>query len=82
MNGVQGKAGWRWIFIIEGIITIAISGLVWLLVPDFPEKSTFLRANEKEYLLYKLEADKGHEKLDIKKVNWLKELTDYKIWFP
>ncbi len=37
MAGLAGLNGWRWIFIMEGIITILI-GLVgyWLLV-DFPD---------------------------------------------
>ncbi|KAF2202432.1 MFS general substrate transporter [Delitschia confertaspora ATCC 74209] len=82
MNGVDGKEGWRWIFIIEGLFTIAISVFVYLIVPDFPEKAKFLTPMERENLLNKLHADKGDEKLDLKSIPWLKILTDYKIWFP
>jgi MFS family permease len=82
MNGIQGKEGWRWIFIIEGIFTIVISFFVFLFVPDFPERTKILSAADKEHLLLKLHADKGDQKLDIKSVNWVKTLGDYKIWFP
>lgn len=58
IDGVQGKEGWRWIFILEGLITVVISFLVFWLVPDFPEKTTFLTATEKEHLLETLRLDK------------------------
>lgn len=82
MNGIQGKEGWRWIFILEGTFTIAISFLVFLLVPNFPEKTTILSGAEKAHLLEKLKHDKGNQKLDLKSVNWIKVLSDYRIWFP
>lgn len=82
MNGIQGLEGWRWIFIIEGLATIAISFLVFMFVPDFPEKSNILSGAEKEHLLEKLRRDKGDQKLSLKSVNWLAVLSDYKIWLP
>jgi len=82
MNGIQGKEGWRWIFILEGIITIVISFLVFLLVPDFPESSKILTSAEREHLLEVLRLDKGNQKIDIKGTNWLKVICDYKILFP
>ena len=82
MNGIQGKEGWRWIFILEGVITIAISLLVFILVPDFPERTKILNATEKEHLLETLRRDKGDSKIDIKGTNWLKVICDYKILFP
>ncbi|KAF1967825.1 MFS general substrate transporter [Bimuria novae-zelandiae CBS 107.79] len=82
MNGIQGKEGWRWIFIIEGLGTIAISFLVFLFVPDYPEKTTILSGAEKTHLLEKLRLDKGDQKLSFKDVNWFAVFTDWKIWLP
>ncbi|KAH7132175.1 major facilitator superfamily domain-containing protein [Dendryphion nanum] len=82
MHGIHGKEGWRWIFVLEGILTILISILVVLLVPDFPEKANFLTAEEKRHLLMKLHNDKGEQKRDLVSVNWFKILSDWKIWFP
>ncbi|KAF2015107.1 MFS general substrate transporter [Aaosphaeria arxii CBS 175.79] len=82
MNGIAGKEGWRWIFIIEGLLTIFISFFVFFFVPHFPEKSDILTPAEKAHLLQKLKADKGDQKLDLRSVNWFKVLSDYKIWFP
>ncbi|KAJ4305760.1 High-affinity nicotinic acid transporter [Kalmusia sp. IMI 367209] len=82
MDGVQGKQGWRWIFILEGLATIAISFFIFLLVPNFPEKTNILSGTEKEHLLEKLRRDKGDQKLTLKSTNWFAVLTDYKIWLP
>ncbi|KAF2005679.1 MFS general substrate transporter [Amniculicola lignicola CBS 123094] len=82
MNGIQGKEGWRWIFIIEGCFTLFISFFVFLLVPDFPERTKVLNANEKAHLLAKLRYDKGDQKISFQSVNWFKTIFDYKIWFP
>ena len=82
MNGVQGKEGWRWIFILEGLITVLISFLVFCLVPDFPERTAFLTASEKEHLLETLRLDKGEQKVDVEGTNWVDVIFDYKIMFP
>jgi sugar phosphate permease len=82
MNGIQGKEGWRWIFILEGIFTIAISFLVFILVPDFPERTKILTPSEKQHLLETLHHDKGDQKVDVKGTNWLKAIFDYRILFP
>ncbi|KAK7682553.1 hypothetical protein QCA50_014353 [Cerrena zonata] len=36
LNGVHGLAGWRWLFIIDGIITLPIAFLGFLIMPDLP----------------------------------------------
>lgn len=82
MDGIQGKEGWRWIFLLEGLFTISVSSLVFLFIPDFPERTNTLTADEKAHLLDNLRRDKGDQKRDMKSVNWLKTIFDYKIWFP
>ncbi|KAK0223546.1 MFS general substrate transporter [Armillaria fumosa] len=39
LNGVHGLAGWRWLFIIDGIITIPIALLGYLIMPDLPHNT-------------------------------------------
>jgi MFS family permease len=73
---------WRWIFILEGIFTIAISFLVFILVPDFPERTKILTPSEKQHLLETLRHDKGDGKVDVKGTNWIKAICDYRILFP
>ncbi|OBZ66170.1 Pantothenate transporter liz1 [Grifola frondosa] len=36
LNGVHGLAGWKWLFIIDGVITIPIAVLGFFIMPDLP----------------------------------------------
>ena len=51
MDGLGGYEGWRWIFIIEGIVTVVIGiATFWLLI-DTPELATrWLDPDEIRYL--------------------------------
>ena len=37
MAGLAGLNGWRWIFIMEGIITIVVGFVSYWLLVDFPD---------------------------------------------
>ncbi|KAJ3776044.1 MFS general substrate transporter, partial [Lentinula raphanica] len=39
LNDVHGLAGWKWLFIIDGIITIPIALLGFLIMPDLPHNT-------------------------------------------
>ncbi|KAI0117439.1 MFS general substrate transporter [Daldinia grandis] len=63
LDGVGGYEGWRWIFIVEGLITCFISIFVVWLCPNFPQyaQSWFLSTQERDRLEYLLEASRGAE---------------------
>ncbi|KAK8004299.1 Vegetative incompatibility protein HET-E-1 [Apiospora arundinis] len=50
MNGVRGLAGWRWLYIIEGIITVVWAFLCIFLVPKDYETAYFLNEEEKDLM--------------------------------
>ncbi|KAF8860412.1 MFS general substrate transporter [Acephala macrosclerotiorum] len=81
MEGVGGYAGWRWIFIIEGLMTVVTTLIGIFCIPDCPDKSTFLKPEEKAYLLSMLKADAGPSQPDHYNFIVMKEcLLDPKIW--
>ncbi|KAH7310010.1 major facilitator superfamily domain-containing protein [Rhexocercosporidium sp. MPI-PUGE-AT-0058] len=81
MKGVGGYSGWRWIFIIEGLMTVVTALVGLFCIPDYPEKSTFLKAEEKEYLLEMLKIDGGPSRPNHYNFVVMKEcLLDPKIW--
>ncbi|KAI9740132.1 MAG: hypothetical protein M1818_004883 [Claussenomyces sp. TS43310] len=50
MNGVAGYAGWRWVYIIEGIFSILCVFVVWFGLPNDPSTSYFLTAEQKDIM--------------------------------
>ena len=47
MDGVGGKPGWAWIFILEGLFTILLACASPWFVRDFPESAKFLSEAER-----------------------------------
>ena len=60
MDGVRGLANWRWIFILEGIATIFVGFMSFLLVTDFPKEATWLTEKEKKFVIARTKADEAH----------------------
>jgi len=82
MDGMRGYHGWRWIFILEGLLTCVISFVLFFTISDFPEEVTWLNAEEKEFIKARLHADVGqsrrHDPLTPRGV--LNVFKDYKIF--
>lgn len=51
MNGVAGRTGWSWIFILEGLFTILCAIASFWVIQDFPETAKFLTSTERRYSL-------------------------------
>ncbi|WP_314172166.1 MFS transporter [Streptomyces winkii] len=51
MHDVLGLAGWRWVFLIEGLPAVLLGILVFLVLPNGPKDAKWLRPDEREYLL-------------------------------
>jgi hypothetical protein len=64
LDGVAGYSGWRWIFIIEGLVTVVAAIVSKFLIVDWPEKSRFLNDQERALLLARLESDRGEARMD------------------
>ncbi|KAF1951395.1 MFS general substrate transporter [Byssothecium circinans] len=80
MDGVGGYAAWRWIFIMEGILTIVIATLAYPLIVPFPEHATFLPAAQKSLLLSRTKHS-GHDPNDtMTPAKALSCLSNWRIW--
>ncbi|KAJ9626725.1 hypothetical protein H2204_009995 [Knufia peltigerae] len=76
------KEGWRWIFIIEGAVTIACGFFVPFFLGEFPEKSIWLNDRERHIAKRRLTFEVGghsYEKEPLLKS--LRALLDWKIAF-
>jgi MFS family permease len=63
MNGLAGLTGWRWIFIIEGILTVILGFASYFLLVDFPDKAhkswKFLTEREAKFIIDRVDRDRG-----------------------
>jgi sugar phosphate permease len=86
MDGVAGLGGWRWIFILEGIVTVVVGATLYWILPDSPQTASWLEPWEQQYLINRLAQDsgtKGGRVQTAEKFQWryiIAALTDFKIW--
>ncbi|KAF2673693.1 retrograde regulation protein 2 [Microthyrium microscopicum] len=59
LDGVHGLRAWRWLFIIEGIVTITIAFISFFILPNFPRTTTWLTPQERALAVWRLEEDIG-----------------------
>ncbi|EKG11490.1 hypothetical protein MPH_11379 [Macrophomina phaseolina MS6] len=57
MSGVGGLKGWRWIFIIEGLLTVVVSLFAYLFITNYPSTAPFLTTKERTYIEARLTRD-------------------------
>ncbi|POR38436.1 Putative transporter [Tolypocladium paradoxum] len=50
MDGLAGYAGWRWVYIVEGIFSFAVAPVVWFGLPNDPSNAYFLSAAERDMM--------------------------------
>ncbi|KAI9055663.1 hypothetical protein LZ554_000606 [Drepanopeziza brunnea f. sp. 'monogermtubi'] len=81
MNGTGGHSAWRWLFILEGIPSCLSSVFVFFFLPDYPETSKWLNADEKALAASRLRfgASHGHDS----SLTWAQAketLTDWRLY--
>ena len=59
MNGMRGYLAWRWIFILEGVLTCVVALCFFFAIPDFPEDAKWLTEDERAYVKARLRVDQG-----------------------
>ncbi|KAF2679694.1 MFS general substrate transporter [Lentithecium fluviatile CBS 122367] len=73
LDGVMGREGWQWLFIVCGIISLPIAFLGYFFIPDFPEttRAFYITKEEAERQCKRLveqgQKPLGHNPWDCKK---------------
>ena len=82
IDGVGGYRAWRWIFILEGLMTVVIAVVSFFTVSDFPELAKWLSDDERKLVVQRLAADQGasgiEEKIQFKELVLV--FRDWKIF--
>lgn len=82
MQGVLGFAAWRWLFFIEGGLTVVVAISAFYVLPDFPEKpAPWLTHAELELARQRMIADagKGAEGADNQTEGFFLAMRDGKV---
>lgn len=85
MDGLGNLSGWRWIFVIEGLITCLFGIGGYFLIVDFPENSSkswnFLSERESAFIVARVQNDRSDVIPEPFKLGaYLKNALDLKVW--
>ncbi|KAJ5724573.1 hypothetical protein N7493_006301 [Penicillium malachiteum] len=82
MDGVGGKSGWSWIFILEGLATVVIGVASFWCVHDFPDQAKFLSEKDRARVIRRLALDQqsSAEHEDFKMSYFWASVKDWKTW--
>lgn len=65
MRGIGGYEGWRWIFIIEGLLTFVFALVSYVYFPMYPDESSFLTPKERRFITHKIKHSSNAENMKI-----------------
>ncbi|TIB93662.1 hypothetical protein E3Q19_00860 [Wallemia mellicola] len=83
MRGVGGLEGWRWIYIIEGLLSFIVAMGSFFFIQDFPDKSKLLNEDEKATWYRYIETQQGMRFDESIPFTWSQAtsaFTDYKMY--
>lgn len=84
LDGVMGHAAWRWLFFIEGGITMGVALLGALLLPDLPHNTRWFSEEELAVARLRMAEDTGEADADSHDQKTfdglLMAVKDYKVY--
>lgn len=87
MQGKLGRAAWRWLFYIEGALTIFVAFCAIFILPDFPAttRRKWLSEDERRLAMRRMEEDAGvgdEAETELGHTAGLvMALKDWKVWW-
>ncbi|KAI0555423.1 MFS transporter-like protein [Xylaria curta] len=82
LDGVHGLAGWRWLFLIQGVVTVAVAIAGFFILPDTPLTTRWLTEEERQLAHARIARDtteKGYMPTSTWSGLW-DAARDYRTW--
>ncbi|KAL1852413.1 hypothetical protein Daus18300_012172 [Diaporthe australafricana] len=85
LHGAEGRAGWRWAFIINGVCTIAVALAAFFLLPGYPERPNplakfYLKPRHIEIALARARRVSRKPQIGITLKDFLRCFTFWQLW--
>lgn len=86
MDGLGGLAPWRWIFIMEALLTVLVATIAFALLVDYPQNAhkawNFLTQREAAMMIRRVENDRADTEADqtFRLAKFLRPALDWRIW--
>ncbi|KAK0382135.1 major facilitator superfamily transporter [Colletotrichum limetticola] len=80
MNGLHGLSGWRWLFIIDGLMTVPVAIYGFVCFPDTPHTTTAFYFTEEEKVLARSRVPEIQERSPLTFRFAKKVLTSWYWW--
>ncbi len=74
MDGFLGLAGWRWLFLLEGLPAVVLGVVCLFYLADGPARATWLSDDEKREIVARLERDRALEEAGATQRGILRQL--------
>ncbi|QPC71278.1 hypothetical protein HYE68_002030 [Fusarium pseudograminearum] len=80
LRGEAGLAGWQWIFIIEGLLTVVVALVSFKLMSDYPDRAKFITEEERKHIQERLQLDRSGLAEEFEMRYARDAFRDWKIW--
>lgn len=86
LDGARGIVGWRWLFLVEGVLTVGISFIAPFILFDYPATTKKLTPNQRHLAFTRLRADgitSRQEGTDHSIGHWaafLAAILNWRVW--
>ncbi|KAF2852561.1 MFS transporter-like protein [Plenodomus tracheiphilus IPT5] len=81
LDGTHGLAGWRWLFIIQGALSIGVALVSFFLLPDHPLNTRWLTPEQRQLAHTRIAADTTQrEEATSVMVGLRQALVDWRTW--
>ena len=80
MDGANGWRGWQWLFLLEGIPSVIIGVLVFVLLPNGPRSAKWLTPQQQELIVQRMQEDDAGKDELVKRHSFMDAFKDGRVW--
>ena len=80
MDGMNGWRGWQWLFVLEGLPSVVVGVLVFILLPNGPKTAKWLTPQERDMVIQRIHEEEASKFELGEKHHFLDAFKDYRVW--